>query len=146
MARRLAARHRRSGEPPEDLEQVAYLGLLKTIDRYELGRGSFLGYAVTTIRGELKHQLHDARMDRPRDSPRAGALPAGQCREAIEPAFRRLPGREQQILRMRFEEDLTQSEIAARCGVSQMQVSRVLRRSLNELLETVGGFEAGAPR
>ena len=44
--------------------------------------------------------------------------------EAIEPAFRRLPQHERQMLRLRFEEDLTQSEIAARCGVSQMQVSR----------------------
>jgi RNA polymerase sigma-B factor len=42
------------------------------------------------------------------------------------------------MLRMRFIEDLTQSEIAARCGVSQMHVSRLLRRSLNELLETFG--------
>jgi len=39
---------------------------------------------------------------------------------------------------MRFIEDLTQSEIAARCGVSQMHVSRLLRRSLNELMDTVG--------
>ena len=58
--------------------------------------------------------------------------------EAIGPAFRRLPERQQDMLRMRFIEDLTQSEIAARCGVSQMHVSRLLRRSLNELMDTVG--------
>ena len=59
MARRLASRHRRSSEPTEDLEQVAYLGLLKTIDRYDPGLGSFVGYAVTTIRGELKRHFRD---------------------------------------------------------------------------------------
>jgi RNA polymerase sigma-B factor len=37
------------------------------------------------------------------------------------------------ILQMRFVEDLTQTEIAARVGVSQMQVSRLLRRSLDQL-------------
>ena len=39
LARRLAAKHRNSSEPPEDLEQVAYLGLLKAIDRYQPDRG-----------------------------------------------------------------------------------------------------------
>ena len=57
--------------------------------------------------------------------------------EAIEPAFRELDEREQYILRLRFVDDLTQSEIAARCGVSQMHVSRLLRRSLNELVATL---------
>jgi RNA polymerase sigma-B factor len=40
------------------------------------------------------------------------------------------PGSERRVLRMRFVEDRTQSEIAAQCGVSQMQVSRILRRTL----------------
>jgi RNA polymerase sigma-B factor len=45
----------------------------------------------------------------------------------------RLPPRERLILRMRFVDDLTQREIAERIGVSQMQVSRLLRRSLDQL-------------
>ena len=44
-----------------------------------------------------------------------------------------IPPRERRILHMRFVEDLTQTEIAARVGISQMQVSRLLRRSLDEL-------------
>ena len=44
-----------------------------------------------------------------------------------------LPERERQILFLRFGEDLTQTEIAERVGVSQMQVSRLLRRSLQRL-------------
>ena len=53
--------------------------------------------------------------------------------EAIAPAFQALPEREQVILKLRFIDDLTQSEIAEKIGVSQMHVSRLLRRSLNQL-------------
>jgi RNA polymerase sigma-B factor len=50
-------------------------------------------------------------------------------------AARHLPARERQILYLRFGEDLTQSEIAQQVGISQMQVSRLLRRSLQRLRE-----------
>ena len=43
--------------------------------------------------------------------------------------------REREVLRLRFEEDLTQAEIGERIGVSQMQVSRLIRRSLSRLRE-----------
>ncbi|MGB2711167.1 MAG: sigma-70 family RNA polymerase sigma factor, partial [Conexibacter sp.] len=58
-----------------------------------------------------------------------------EARAMIAPAMRHLPEREQRILRMRFAEDLTQSEIAAEIGVSQMQISRLLRQSLERLAE-----------
>lgn len=45
----------------------------------------------------------------------------------------RIPVRERRILRMRFIDGLTQTQIAERVGVSQMQVSRLLRRSLDQL-------------
>jgi RNA polymerase sigma-B factor len=51
----------------------------------------------------------------------------------IAPILRALPPREREILRLRFVEDLTQAEIADRIGVSQMQVSRLLRRSIARL-------------
>jgi RNA polymerase sigma-B factor len=51
----------------------------------------------------------------------------------VAAALVRLPERDRLILRLRFVEDLTQTEIAARVGVSQMQVSRLLRRSLDQL-------------
>ena len=47
-----------------------------------------------------------------------------------------LPDRERAILHLRFVEDLTQAEIAERVGVSQMHVSRLLRRSLDKLRAT----------
>jgi RNA polymerase sigma-B factor len=52
---------------------------------------------------------------------------------AIEPAMSAMPPRDQLILRLRFERDLTQSEIAERLGISQMHVSRIIRRSLSRL-------------
>lgn len=54
---------------------------------------------------------------------------------AMQPAMSELSAEERAILAMRFVEDLTQSEIARRVGVSQMQVSRLLRRSLERLQE-----------
>jgi RNA polymerase sigma-B factor len=51
----------------------------------------------------------------------------------VTAALAELPERERLILHMRFVEDLTQTEIAAQIGVSQMQVSRLLRRSLDQL-------------
>jgi RNA polymerase sigma-B factor len=50
-------------------------------------------------------------------------------------AAKHLPQREREILFLRFGEDLTQTEIAERVGVSQMQVSRLLRKSLHRLRE-----------
>jgi RNA polymerase sigma-B factor len=54
-------------------------------------------------------------------------------RQAIAGTMRALPDRERAILRLRFVDDLTQAEIAERLGISQMQVSRLLRRALTRL-------------
>jgi len=59
FASRLARRYRGRGEPLEDLEQVAKLGLVKAIDRYDPDRGSFTAYAVITISGEIKRHFRD---------------------------------------------------------------------------------------
>jgi RNA polymerase sigma-B factor len=56
-------------------------------------------------------------------------------------ALRSLPERERHILHMRFVEEMTQSDIGARIGVSQMQISRVLRHSLERLRERSGARE-----
>jgi RNA polymerase sigma-B factor len=56
----------------------------------------------------------------------------------VAAALRHLPERERRVLHLRFVEDLTQTEIAQRVGVSQMQVSRLLRRSLDRLRELAG--------
>jgi RNA polymerase sigma-B factor len=56
-------------------------------------------------------------------------------REAIEASAGILDDTEREILRLRFEEDLTQSKIAEQVGYSQMHVSRILRRALGKLRE-----------
>src|SRR4051812_46795716 len=59
LARRLARRYRGHGELIEDLEQVARLGLVKTVDRYDPERGSFTAYAIVTITGEIKRHFRN---------------------------------------------------------------------------------------
>ena len=56
---------------------------------------------------------------------------------AVAPALRELPARERMILSLRFGEELPQAEIARRVGISQMHVSRLLRRTLDALGEKV---------
>ncbi|GGQ92407.1 SigB/SigF/SigG family RNA polymerase sigma factor [Streptomyces flaveolus] len=63
MAHRLAARFRDKGESPEDLRQVAALGLLKAIGRYDPARGPFEPFAIPTIRGELRRHFRDRTWD-----------------------------------------------------------------------------------
>jgi RNA polymerase sigma-B factor len=211
LARRLAARYRHAGESQEDLEQVAYLGLVKAVDRYDPEAGPLVRYAVPTILGELRRHFRDkgwgvhvprsvqenlmtvnrcservtARLGRTAsvtdiataarmrvedvvealdagasytpaalDAPQRGGEPDArslgdalgepdrsyelvELGESIGPAFRELPEREQAIVRLRFFEDLTQAEIAERVGISQMHVSRLLRRALEKLHASV---------
>ena len=56
-----------------------------------------------------------------------------EYRSVVAATIRALPERERTVLSMRFDEDMTQSEIAERIGVSQMHVSRLIRRSLARL-------------
>jgi len=207
LARRLAHRYRNSGQGQDDLEQVAYLGLVKAVDRYDPSRGPLVGFAVPTILGELRRHFRDkgwgthvprsvqenllhvttaldelatelGRTPGARDVSEATGIPLEDVLQALEaagaytpgsldapttsdpldarrlgdtlgatdphfalveagasigPAFRRLPRREREIVELRFFEDLTQSEIAGRMGISQMHVSRLLRRALEDL-------------
>ena len=213
LARQLARRYQRANEPLDDLVQVASIGLVKAVDRFDPERGTaFSSYAVPTILGELKRYFRDSgwavhvprgvqeramQVDRtvkhlggvlgrsPSVGEVAGALDAtiedvltameaGQAYEAVSldaerssgdsdsdtfadtlgeedqrfelveygatiaPTLRALPTRDQLDLHLRFVEDMTQSQIAERIGVSQMQVSRLIRRALVRL-RTVAG-------
>jgi RNA polymerase sigma-B factor len=209
LARQLARRYQRGGEPLDDLVQVASLGLLKAIDRFEPDRDTaFSSFAVPTILGELKRHFRDrgwsvrvprdlqemsvrvervaeelsrrlgraptpaeiakdigatteqvleAReaagayraisLDRPRDDDDEGDGMAetmgvedpgfGLAEDAatVERLMASLSEREREVLRLRFAEDLTQSEIGARVGVSQMHVSRLIRQAIARLRE-----------
>ncbi|WP_306214842.1 SigB/SigF/SigG family RNA polymerase sigma factor [Actinoplanes sp. RD1] len=60
MARHLAHRYAGRGEPADDLCQVAVVGLIKALDRYEADRGvDFAGYAIPTVIGEIKRHFRD---------------------------------------------------------------------------------------
>lgn len=208
LARSLARRYDRSSEPFEDLLQVASLGLLKALDRFDPALGHpFASFAVPTILGEMRRHFRDAgwsvhvprgsqeralkvrdaqerlanlrgraptvnelaeylELDQEEvidalqaiqayeslslDAPRPGATDEAtsygdamgeedaryelvELDATVSAVLGRIPQRERQILRMRFVDDLTQTEIAARVGISQMQVSRLLRRSLDQL-------------
>jgi RNA polymerase sigma-B factor len=210
LTRSLARRYSRSSEPFEDLVQVAMLGLLKAIDRYDPERGfSFQSFAVPTVLGEMRRyfrdsgwalhvprgsqeralklrsvheQLMDERGHAPTveelaeylgceaeqvldslqvlnaydtvslDAPRPGAADEDatfaesigeddarydlvELDITVASALREISPRMRTILRMRFVDELTQTQIAAKVGISQMQVSRLLRRSLDQLRE-----------
>ena len=208
MARRIAMRYRRRGEPADDLVQVASVGLVKAVERFDHRRGApFPSYAVPTIDGELKRYLRDTswavhvpqrmrervfEVERATErlrrtlgrSPTSAevadhmgvevteVLDAGEAATAygavsldapvhgdeelsradslgtedsrfdlveygamLAPAIRALPARQRVILHLRFERDMTQSEIAEVMGISQMHVSRMLRQTLARLRE-----------
>jgi RNA polymerase sigma-B factor len=211
LARTLARRYATTGEPFDDLMQVASLGLLRAIDRFDPARGSaFTSFAVPIILGELRRHFRDrcwsvrvprglqelsqrldlvgteltAELGRP-PSPdelaaHAGAplervldaLQAGTAHYTVsldsgrrgrdedddglelgveDRAYARvendaafadllsvLSERERLVLRLRFAHDLTQSEIGRRIGVSQVQVSRIIRSALAQLQTAVG--------
>ncbi len=212
LAKSLARRYHRGEEPLEDLEQVAALGLLKSIKGFDPDRGhAFASFAVPTIVGELRRHFRDkgwairvprdlqelalavqrkndqlnTEMGRP-PTPQQLAHSLGreveevlEAREAlramrpasldrpsaaaededdmpmqrigdVDPAFERaeeavtigrlvadLPERERKILALRYAGDMTQSEIGDELGISQMHVSRLLRRTIDDLHETV---------
>ena len=71
-----------------------------------------------------------------------------EVRESIKPLLDRLEPREKKILLLRFFKNMTQSQIAEEIGVSQMHVSRLLSRTLEQLrtsLEVEDGDEATQP-
>ncbi|MFJ9844818.1 sigma-70 family RNA polymerase sigma factor [Kitasatospora sp. NPDC101155] len=74
--------------------------------------------------------------------PGAGSSGRVDFRTAVRPLLARLPAREQRLLRLRFWEDRTQSDIADRIGVSQMHVSRLLSATLTWLREQLEDRDA----
>jgi RNA polymerase sigma-B factor len=212
FATAMAKRYRTAREPHEDLEQVAGMGLLKAVDRFDASRGvPFKGFAGPTILGELKRHFRDrvwtvhvprsvqegiaevesatadleaelqrtpsvaeiaahlgkdptdvldvlqanlnrrpVSIDRTIRTNEDDSAPAAERigteeegyelvegRLAIEQELPRLDERERRVIELRFAADMTQTQIAAEIGCSQMQVSRILRRALDKLRENV---------
>jgi RNA polymerase sigma-B factor len=215
LAAGLARRYSYTSESSDDLEQVAFIGLVAAIQRYDPARGKSLrAFAVPTILGELRRHFRDTgwsvHMPRPLqerarevrqattslsatlmrsptarevaahleisvelvleslavrrayrpeslDAPPTPAADGSQrswdtmhgredegyaraeASASVERAMRALPEREQQIIRLRFGQELSQAEIGSLLGISQMHVSRLLRRGLDRVETIVTG-------
>ncbi len=108
LARSVASRYQGRGEPTEDLTQVAMLGLLKAIARFDPGRGfAFSTYAMPTMLGELKRYFRDAGW--------ALHVPRGVKERALEVA------RVSDELSTRLGRSPSLSELAEALGASEEQ-------------------------
>jgi RNA polymerase sigma-B factor len=212
VARSIASRYRSKGVDADDLEQVAYLGLVKAANGFRPAAESpFLSYAVPTIRGELKRYFRDCAWTirpprrvqemqgsiaaaEPELIQRLGHVPSAEETAAalgtepsevaeassvrgcfstlsldapgaaeggsslmetvadaedgydlvenvhtLTPAVANLGDRDKRILQLRFCNGFTQEEIGHELGVSQMQVSRLLRNILENLRTDLAG-------
>ena len=155
LVRAIARRYAGGGEPLEDLAQVGAIGLIKAVDRFDAARGvAFAAYAAPFIAGEIRHHLRDrcAPVRVPRrlqaegvrvtaveleqaDGSPADPMVEAQDRVALGAALRSLHPNERRVVQLRFEEDLSQAQIARRIGLSQVHVSRTLRAALLRLQE-----------
>ena len=211
LAAHIAKRFSRPGMGNEDLRQVAMLGLVKAVDRFDLDYGvPFAAFAGSTIEGELKRHFRDhswvvrvprsakdlhlmvrratdelvqqsgrspsvdeiathlgidtddvlrglaassayhvgtiqpSSSDGDPETPldRIDALASEESgyeraadTDLVERLLAQLPEREREIVRLRFYEQQSQEQIAAAVGVSQMQVSRLLRASFEKMRE-----------
>ena len=212
LIRSLARRYAGRGEQLDDLEQVASLGLIKAIERFDLDRDvELITYVFPTVVGELKRHFRDrvwsvtvprrlkelhlllsrlleeltaslgrsptiaelavaaqveeedvvealevgrAYSSRSLTSPldaedgaevelidlleaEEAGYAAAENRAFLAAGLRALDEREREIVRLRFVEGLTQSQIALQIGISQMHVSRLIRRALEKLNEQI---------
>jgi RNA polymerase sigma-B factor len=204
LAKKLARRYARGSESVEDVTQVANMGLVKAVDRFDPSRGkTFAAFAIPTVLGEIRRHLRDftwsvhvvrgaqersmdlrkavdalesengrpptvndlaqyleldhhevleglevlearraTSLDAPAEDDPANATLLDQMgaydrnydlvdrRLSALPAIEGLNDREREILAMAYLGELTQVEIGAKLGVSQMQVSRLMRKAL----------------
>jgi RNA polymerase sigma-B factor len=218
LAEFLARKFTGRGEPVDDLVQVASVGLIKAVDRFDVDRNiEFSTYATPNILGEIKRYFRDkgwamrvprglqelrqsakeairdetvrtgrsptlqelattlesdiesvaealtlgrayntASLDAPvsQDEPEGDTIMDLQADEnsplvgledkiLLQQAIGGLKDQQQQILKLRFNEGKTQMEIADHIGVSQMHVSRLLRRALEDLRRELEELENG---
>jgi RNA polymerase sigma-B factor len=212
VVRSIAYRYAGRGEQLDDLEQVASVGLIKAIERFDLDRDvELMTYVFPTVVGELKRHFRDRgwsvtvprrlkelhyrlsrlieeltatlgrsptiaelaheagveeeevvealevgrayasrSLTRAIDSDEGGGAElidliddeergyeAAENRELLASGLKALDERERRIVQLRFVEGLTQSQIAVEIGISQMHVSRLIRRALETLSEEI---------
>lgn len=112
MAHRLAGRYRNRGESLDDLRQVAALGLVKAVSRYDPARGTaFESYAVPTIDGEIKRHFRDCMWSV--HVPRRVQALRARVRAAHQELAQSRPGREPTAAEIAEHAGLTEQEAAA---------------------------------
>ncbi|MBX9394431.1 sigma-70 family RNA polymerase sigma factor [Streptomyces sp. TRM72054] len=126
LAHRVARRFQHRGEDSDDLAQVASLGLIKAVDGYDPNNYS------GAVRPPLRRSPPHGAGTRPR-----GVHAACGARVALAALVKQLPERDRRVLYLRFYREQTQQQIADAIGVSQMQVSRILRHCLDRLREAL---------
>jgi len=162
LVRALAQRFAwREGEPLDDLVQAGCIGLIHAVDRFDPGRGAFEAFAVPTITGEIRNHLRDrggvirtpAAADRPRvlpfgedDAPLADPIPRAHDRVAVAAALRTLPLHERRVVVLWLYGGRSQRRIASDVGLSQIHVSRLLRRALERLRPALDDGLVAGPR
>lgn len=216
VAESVAWRYRGRGQDHQDLVQVARLGLIEAVERFDPDRGPFLAYAVPTMVGHVKRHFRDhgwvvrpprqiqekqAEITRAKDElthvlrrrptvsdiatylgfteqevqeaqdiegcfhpasldaalahsandlngllgEKEPQLESIEALATVSPACLQLPPDERRLLYLRFYKMCSQEEIAAEFGISQMQVSRWLRRTLAQLKQEIGDMDSLAP-
>jgi RNA polymerase sigma-B factor len=148
FARKLALRYSYTDEPIDDLVQVASLGLLGAIDRFEPGRGNkFTSFAAPTILGELKRHFRDKgwTLHVPRDLQER-ALALSRANERLSHDLGRSPTMEElaAALQCTVEKALEASEVAHSYTPASLDapVSREGEESA-ALVELIGGEDDG---
>jgi RNA polymerase sigma-B factor len=147
LARELAQRYSYTDESLDDLLQVASLGLLKAIDRFEPGRGSkFTSYAAPTILGELKRHFRDKgwALHVPRDLQER-ALAVSHAREELSKQLRRSPTVKEIAMALgRSTEDVLEATEAAGSYQASSLDAPVSREDGEEtpLVDTLGGEDS----
>ncbi|WP_217548290.1 RNA polymerase sigma factor SigF [Streptomyces sp. GbtcB6] len=112
MAERIAVRFRGRGETPEDLYQVAALGLVKAVDHYDPARGrAFEAYAVPTITGEIKRHFRDHMWTL--HVPRRVQELRNRVRVALKELGQTAPGHPPTVPEIAARTQLTESEVRA---------------------------------
>ncbi|MEV6479545.1 RNA polymerase sigma factor SigF [Streptomyces sp. NPDC051576] len=112
MADRLAGRFRNRGESTEDLRQVAALGLVKAVDRYDPGRGNaFESYAVPTITGEIKRHFRDHMWTL--HVPRRIQDLRNRVRLATQELAQTIPGRRPTVAEIAVQASLSEEDVRA---------------------------------
>ncbi|MFD8274633.1 RNA polymerase sigma factor SigF [Streptomyces flaveolus] len=110
MAERLAGRFRSRGESFDDLRQVAALGLVKAVDRYDPARGSaFESYAVPTVTGEIKRHFRDHMWTL--HVPRRVQELRNRVRFAAQDLARTTPGRGPTVAEIAERADLSEQDV-----------------------------------